>query len=682
MTRTLRENARAAVLRLTRFPFLYVILVAAYAAAAGGLVGTTYGLHNLFIEDSSSVRYTAYYFLNSPSLHTQVCISLAILFAWSAPALLDDALADGTLAQRLRAYLRFDFPAMLALNVAVGGGVLLLQLSEVGAGHVRYAQIEYSLSGFAVWLAISTVLTVIALAGASYTKLRPAWIFLFVYTLILAGAMEHGKLVPAVSLFLLLSLIALVYLAIKLLPEHLRLLAILTLVALLVVGYTFSKRSEFDGIADKHGNSYYAHRVKLEAHTQSDAEGLAPVAVLEAWKKTLGDRQAKLVIVATSGGAYRAAFWTSIVLDELVSRSASRGPLAGFDRSIRLMTGASGGMVGAAYFVAATQEGPSPRGSISEKLASDIAAGHVFPAEFWTLWPIPRDTLSQVAQQLIQRDVPGSLLPWMAKSDRGRTLESSWRTLDATFANLLPGEAAGWRPSLILSPMVVETGAPLLISNLNLSEMSSEGSPYLTFFQLFPGSRDSFRLRTAVRMNATFPYASPIVALPTEPTRRVIDAGYFENFGIATTVQFLRMPSVVRWIKENVAAIALVQIRSSRMEATVSEHIRKPECKGLIPVGDEPGPFDWLTGPVEALAASREVSMFVRNQQELSQLRDLYGNDLITTVAFENTARSSLSWYLPQTEFDCLLDEVKSDYNAASFRALETWWNTAPAVTR
>ena len=50
------------------------------------------------------------------------------------------------------------------------------------------------------------------------------------------------------------------------------------------------------------------------------------------------------------GGAYRASFWSTIVLEEL-SRFLQDGPRQ-FFRHVRLMTGASGGMVGSAYLVA------------------------------------------------------------------------------------------------------------------------------------------------------------------------------------------------------------------------------------------------------------------------------------------------------------------------------------------
>src|SRR5208337_1191820 len=72
--------------------------------------------------------------------------------------------------------------------------------------------------------------------------------------------------------------------------------------------------------------------------------------VLDAWKKHTGQPRPKLVLVAVTGGAYRAAFWTAVVLDELVGHDRPR-ELEKFRDHIRLFTGASGGMVGAAYFV-------------------------------------------------------------------------------------------------------------------------------------------------------------------------------------------------------------------------------------------------------------------------------------------------------------------------------------------
>src|SRR5215475_8630529 len=207
MRGSLRAWGIAAVRRVTRFPFLYILLIGGFAAAAAGLFGASYGLHNLFIEDGSAA-YGADFFRNRPSFLTQSCISFAILFAWAAPALLD---GDGAPPERVRTFLRFDLPVMLAMNALVAGAVLLLQLSEISAEVVRSAQIKYSLWGFAAGAAASAGLAAVSLAVSRYMALPPTPVFLVAYGLILAGAMVHGKLIPAVSLFLLLSLIAFVY---------------------------------------------------------------------------------------------------------------------------------------------------------------------------------------------------------------------------------------------------------------------------------------------------------------------------------------------------------------------------------------------------------------------------------------------------------------------------------------
>lgn len=75
---------------------------------------------------------------------------------------------------------------------------------------------------------------------------------------------------------------------------------------------------------------------------------------LDAWKSRLvsaGEQKPPLVVVVTSGGASRAAVWTITMLAELESR------LPGFMRHVRLITGASGGMVGAAHYVSAMDQG-------------------------------------------------------------------------------------------------------------------------------------------------------------------------------------------------------------------------------------------------------------------------------------------------------------------------------------
>ena len=158
----------------------------------------------------------------------------------------------------------------------------------------------------------------------------------------------------------------------------------------------------------------------------------------------------KLVMVAVTGGAYRSGFWTAAVLDELDRRSRTEADLKGLTDHIRLITGASGGMVGASYFVAL-------RGGQAANLVDQMIAD------------TGRDSLSPVIQQMVQHDIPMIFWPITYQEvDRGVVLENQWKTLKVPFRQLYEDEKQGRRPSLIVSPMVIESGERMLISNLDL----------------------------------------------------------------------------------------------------------------------------------------------------------------------------------------------------------------------
>ena len=122
-------------------------------------------------------------------------------------------------------------------------------------------------------------------------------------------------------------------------------------------------------------------------------------------------------------------------------------------------------------------------------------------------------------KQLVQRDIPMILIPTRhQKVDRGIVLERQWKTLEMPFITLYEVERAGRCPSLILSPMVVETGKRMLISNLDLRHLvlphSAGGEPYLRsareFFRMFPEAQPAFRLQTAVRLARPSPTYPPL----------------------------------------------------------------------------------------------------------------------------------------------------------------------------
>src|SRR5207245_3336181 len=124
---------------------------------------------------------------------------------------------------------------------------------------------------------------------------------------------------------------------------------------------------------------------------------------------------------------------------------------------VRILTGASGGMVGAAAYVGSLQP-PSERDR-----HRDLDGQAVGPQEL--IDRVATDSLGTVARELVFKDLllPSFLHPL---SDRGRALEGAWerntRILGRSFSGLAEGEAAGWRPSLFVSPFILEAARRLL----------------------------------------------------------------------------------------------------------------------------------------------------------------------------------------------------------------------------
>ena len=72
----------------------------------------------------------------------------------------------------------------------------------------------------------------------------------------------------------------------------------------------------------------------------------------------------------------------------------------------------------------------------------------------------------------------------------------------------------------------------------------------------------------ALRMNASFPYISPFIELPTSPAIEVMDAGLSDNFGTSDALRFIT--TFEKWIKENMNKIekefneVLMEMREAR----------------------------------------------------------------------------------------------------------------------
>ncbi len=294
--------------------------------------------------------------------------------------------------------------------------------------------------------------------------------------------------------------------------------------------------------------------------------------ILENWKKKFpGPKAPKIVFVCSSGGGKRAALWTLATLQR--ADSLSKGSL--MNQTV-LITGASGGLIGASYFrevmLRAKQgENISP---YSPRHQRNIATDNLNPLIF-----------SLLANDLFVGFTKFEYANQRYSRDRGYTFEEQLnidteRLMDKELSAYQKPEEEAIVPMVILSPTIVNDGRKLYISPQPVSYLNSDilnfpdyknsklsGVDFQKMFNEHGGSK--LRFLSALRMSATFPYITPNTTLPTHPPIEIMDAGISDNFGIADAVRFIY--SFREWIAANTSGIIILSIRDSPKLAPVSE---------------------------------------------------------------------------------------------------------------
>jgi hypothetical protein len=354
-------------------------------------------------------------------------------------------------------------------------------------------------------------------------------------------------------------------------------------------------------------------------------EPLRPVSVFDTWYRNRVRETGEppvLVAVTAVGGGITTALWTGRVLAGL-EREAGEG----FIPSIGLVSGVSGGSVGALYFLDALAE---PDGSpVRERLdrAVDSAASPSLPEAVWGL-----------VYPDFWRILPGPWFRWKEVDDRGEALERAWerhlRRPQATLSDWRAAIRAGRLPVPIFNATITETGGRLLMTPVDLGRLDPEGgdcrerpSRCLTqwrahgFFELYPEL--DVRAATAARLSATFPYVSPIARPRLAPGDRrgyhLADGGYYDNYGVA---------SLVDWLDSVLPAF---RIRGGRRILVVQ--IR--DAPSVDPGGAQRG--GWVIsalGPLETLMSIRSASQSARNAKEVDLLQRLACRDGVQVESF------------------------------------------------
>ncbi|MCI0682154.1 MAG: patatin-like phospholipase family protein [Gemmataceae bacterium] len=372
-----------------------------------------------------------------------------------------------------------------------------------------------------------------------------------------------------------------------------------------------------------------------------------------------------VVVVAVSGGGLRAAAWAFAVLAQLELAHADSN--VDFPRQVRIITGASGGMLGASYYVETLADRPLPVRDWDQRTKEERRK-HLEQC----YCKLVKDCLTPIMQQLVLGDVPSLFSPWPQQHDRGKMLEEAWSAhldgkLDHTFSDFLEAEKARQRPFLVFTPMLVEDGRRLLISNLDLrhvvvneAQLAAQRELFsqeaYELFRMFPKAQQTFKLSTAVRMNASFPFFSPAVSLPTVPQRRVVDAGYFDNYGVSLASSWLFSVSSNQALsRQRVTRSLVIQIRASVSHERRT--LRKIDPAPVRYFGHAP---EEISSPVEALLSSWDSSSSFRNDGQLSLLSNHVPNFTVRT--FELGHPAPLTWQLGRQARSLIWQNARDDH--------------------
>jgi hypothetical protein len=458
--------------------------------------------------------------------------------------------------------------------------------------------------------------------------------------------------------------------------------ATMGIVVFLVINYLvgedfFSKKYEAFGLDyNVMAAPYSAHTIHQYADSLSvEEDRQATLVQLENWKKKFSGGKPKMIFLCASGGGKRASLWTLRALQQ--ADSLTQGKLT--ENSV-LITGASGGLIGASYFreLKLREKLGEPINPYSDIHRQKISSDNLNPLIFSLL---ANDlfvgfTKFDYAGQLYQRDRAYTFEDQLNQITEG--------LMDRPIVDYNKYETQGIVPMIILTPTVINDGRKMFIASRPVSFMNIEvenfrdySSPKISgvdFLRFFKDQGSShLRFLSALRMSATFPYITPNTTLPTEPPIMMMDAGISDNFGLSDAVRFLY--AFRNWVDENTSGVVFVSIRDSPKLQTIAENKGQTIVDAITqPISSVYNNFEnfqditsdlligqahsWLASPIDRVDIEYQAENYVDLLQGMDSIR-------------QNNARASLSWRLTTREKEGIVEKINSDKNKMELAKLK-----------
>jgi len=399
--------------------------------------------------------------------------------------------------------------------------------------------------------------------------------------------------------------------------------------------------------------------------------------MLDNWRnKFPADQNPKMVFLCVSGGGKRAALWTLTALQSADSLTGGKLMM----NSI-LITGASGGLIGASYFREL---------KLRERLGEDTR-----PYSAAHRRQISTDNLNPLIFSLLANDFFVSFTKFKYNGnfyyrDRSYTFEEQLnqiteRMMDKPIKAYDSVERQALIPMMILAPTIVNDGRKLYIAARPVSFMNSDvlnssqyslskyaGIDFLTLFEDQSGSE--LRFLSALRMSATFPYITPNTTLPTNPAIKIMDAGISDNFGLSDAIRYVYANK--DWIAENTSGIVFVSIRDSpKLNPVVADVGQTLVDDFTQPISSVYNNFEnfqditsdilinhartWFDGDIHRVDIQYQTVSYVPILQKMDSIR-------------QNNARASLSWRLTTREKVAIVSSINAIENQQALKKLRT----------
>ncbi|HEY9363750.1 MAG TPA: patatin-like phospholipase family protein [Chitinophagaceae bacterium] len=401
---------------------------------------------------------------------------------------------------------------------------------------------------------------------------------------------------------------------------------------------------------------------KMSGQERITEDSLNMIGILENWRKKQITEKPLLVVVATSGGGSRSATFTMNILQQL--DSVTKG---GLMQKTFLITGASGGMLGASYYreLYLQKQKGKQIDLYDNKYVDDISGDLLNPV-----------FSSFVARDLISPAQKFSVGPYQYIKDRAYAFEEKLASNTRGYLNKKLGdyradEHAANIPLMFFNSVVTRDARRMIISTQPVSFMMQplhntgaigNMEPDAIDFTAFFKKQNPYNLRilSALRMNATFPIVLPNVWLPSNPIIDVMDGGLRDNYGQETAMRFLN--AFEDWIKMNTRGVLIIQLRDR-----------------------DAGGWDYpyLSDNI----AEQATKPFLILQHNWSKMMEYYQNDMLTyyaqhagfdvsKVIFQYASgsaesRAALNFHLTKSEKRDIFLSMKVESNVKSFQRVQ-----------